>query len=175
MSKIYTTNLIRLILYIALQVLVLKEINLGGQNHNLIFIFIYQIAILTLPFQIPQFFVVLIAFVIGFIVDLFYLSPGVNAGACLWMVLFRPIVLRIFEPQNGYQNDMSPTIGDLGIIWFMKYSSVLLFIFFLSYFILQIFTFVYTGEILIKTILSFFVSSIIIFLLQLFFSFKSKY
>jgi len=102
------------------------------------------------------------------------MSPGVHAGACLWMVVLRPLMFRIFEPKNGYQLDMSPTISDLGIIWFAKYASSLLLVYFLSYFILQVFTFVYIGEIMVKTILSFFVSTIIIFLLQLFYSFKSN-
>ncbi len=173
MNNIWFNHIIRFILYIIIQVLVLKEINLVGSNQNYIFIIIYPVAILTLPMKIPQFFIILIAFTIGFIVDLFYVSPGVHAGACLWMAVFRPLVLRIFEPKNGYQTDISPSISNLGVVWFAKYASVLLFIFFLSYFILQIFTFVYIGEILLKTILSFFVSSIIIFLVQLFYSFKS--
>ena len=154
MNNIWVNHIIRFILYIALQVFVLKEINLVGSNQNYIFIMIYQVAILTLPIKIPQFFMILIAFSIGFIVDLFYLSPGVHAGACLWMVVCRPIVLRMFEPKNGYQTDISPTISNLGVVWFAKYASVLLFIFFLSYFILEIFTFVYAGEIFLKTILS---------------------
>lgn len=173
MNNIWFNHIIRFILYIIIQVLVLKEINLVGSSQNYIFIIIYPVAILTLPMKIPQFFIILIAFTIGFIVDLFYVSPGVHAGACLWMVVFRPLVLRIFEPKNGYQTDISPSISNLGVVWFAKYASVLLFIFFLSYFILQIFTFVYIGEIMLKTILSFFVSSIIIFLVQLFYSFKS--
>lgn len=173
MNKIWTTNLIRFILYISLQVLVLKEISLGSGNHNYVYILIYQVAILTLPIQIPPFFVIGVAFLTGFTVDLFYLSPGVHAGACLWMALFRPLVFRMLEPKNGYQTDMSPTINDLGVVWFSKYAGILLFIFFLSYFTLEVFTFVYFGEILLKTILSFLVSSIIILLLQLFFSFRS--
>lgn len=173
MNNIWVNHIIRFILYIMLQVLVLKEINLIGTNQNYIFIIIYPVVILTLPFRIPQFFMILIAFSVGFIVDLFYVSPGVHAGACLWMVVFRPLVLRFFEPKNGYQTDISPTISNLGVVWFAKYASVMLAVFFLSYFILEIFTFVYIGEIILKTILSFFVSSIIIFLLQLFYSFKS--
>jgi hypothetical protein len=173
MNNIWVNHIVRFILYIMLQVLVLKEINLIGTNQNYIFIIIYPVVILTLPIRVPQFFMILIAFSVGFIVDLFYVSPGVHAGACLWMVVFRPLVLRFFEPKNGYQTDISPTISNLGVIWFAKYASVMLAIFFFSYFILEIFTFVYFGEIILKTILSFFVSSIIIFLLQLFYSFKS--
>jgi hypothetical protein len=160
-------------IYIAIQVLVLKEINLIGSSKNYIFILIYPVIILTLPIRVPQFFMLLIAFAIGFIIDLFYVSPGVHTGACLWMVAFRPLVLRLIEPKNGYLTEFSPTIHDMGIIWFAKYASILLFIFFFSYFILDVFTFVYAGEIFLKTVLSFCVSSLIIFLLQLFYSFNS--
>lgn len=173
MNNIWIKHIIRFLIYIAIQVLVLKEINLIGSNHNYIFIIIYPVFILTLPIKVPQFFMLLIAFAVGFTIDLFYISPGVHAGACLWMVAFRPLVLRLIEPKNGYLTDISPTISSLGIIWFSKYVSALLLIFFLSYFILDIFTFVYAGEIFLKTILSFFVSSIIIFLLQLFYSFNT--
>ncbi len=173
MNSIWIKHIIRILLYIAIQVLVLKEINLIGSSQNYVFILIYPIIILTLPVKVPQFFMLLIAFAVGFTVDLFYVSPGVHAGACLWMVVFRPLVLRVLEPKNGYPTEVSPNIAGLGIVWFAKYVSVLLFIFFLSYFILDIFTFVYAGEIFLKTILSFFVSSIIIFLLQLFYSFST--
>jgi len=174
MNNIWMSMVLRFLFYIGLQVFVLKEIHLSGSNQNLIFILIYPVALLTLPFRIPHFFIILMAFIVGFIVDLFYMSPGVHAGACLWMVVLRPLMFRILEPKNGYQLDMSPTISDLGIIWFAKYASTLLLVFFLTYFILQVFTFVYIGEIVLKTILSFFVSTIIIFLLQLFYSFKSN-
>lgn len=173
MSNSWFIYTLRFLLYIAIQVLVLKDINLVGTNQNYVFIIIYPVALLTLPVKVPQFFIILTAFAMGFIVDLFYVSPGVHAGACLWMVVFRPLVLRVFEPKNGYQTDIAPTISNLGVVWFAKYASVLLFVFFLSYFILQIFTFVFAGEILLKTFLSFFVSSIVIFLVQLFYSFKS--
>lgn len=173
MNNWIISNGLRIVFYILLQVLVLKEITLGGEQQPLIFIFIYPLVLVILPIRIPQFFVLFLAFAVGLIIDLFYLSPGVHAGACLWMTLFRPLALRIFEPKNGYLTDAEPTIGDMGVIWFSQYAGSLLFIFFISYFSLQIFTFVYTAEILIKAVLSFLVSGIIIFLMQLFFSFKS--
>ncbi len=173
MNNPWVVYIVRFLIYIALQVLVLKEINLSGSSHNLIYIIIYPIVLLTLPVKMPQFFVLLIAFLTGFLVDLFYMSPGVHAGACLWMAVFRPMAFRLFEPKNGYPTDVSPSVGGLGIVWFSQYASMLLIVFFFSYFTLQIFTFVYIGEILLKSLLSFFVSGIIIFLLQLFFSFRS--
>lgn len=173
MNNLIISNGLRIAIYILLQVLVLKEITLGGAQQPLIFIFIYPLVLVILPIRIPQFFVLFLAFVLGLIIDFFYLSPGVHAGACLWMTLFRPMALRIFEPKNGYHTDAEPTIGDMGVLWFAQYAGSLLLIFFISYFSLQIFTFVYTAEILIKAVLSFLVSGIIIFLMQLFFSFKS--
>lgn len=173
MNSQIISNGLRIVFYILLQVLVLKEITLGGDQQPLVFIFIYPLVLIILPIKIPQFFVLLLAFATGLVIDLFYMSPGVHAGACLWMVLFRPVILKLFEPKNGYFTDAKPTIGDMGVVWFAQYAGSLLFVFFISYFSLQIFTFVYAVEIFTKALLSFLVSGIIIFLMQLFFSFKS--
>ncbi|MCC6752737.1 MAG: hypothetical protein IT266_02005 [Saprospiraceae bacterium] len=173
MSKQWLGLIIRTLLYLLMQVIVLKEIHLGTGEMPGVAILVYPVVLLTLPLQIPQFFILLLSFCIGSLVDLFYLSPGVHAGACLWMMLFRPLALRLLEPKNGYPTDAAPTISDLGVVWFSQYAGMLLVVFFLSYFILKVFTFVYIGQILLGAILSLFVSGIIIFLLQLFFSFRS--
>lgn len=173
MSNLWVREAVKILLYIMLQVFVLKEINLGDSRQQLINIIVYPVVLLTLPIKLPQFFLLLLAFGIGITIDMFYMSPGVHAGACLWMVALRPFILRLLEPKNGYPTDISPTIHDLGIVWFIQFAGILLLVFFFSYFTLQVFTFVYAGEIIIKSILGLLVSGIIIFLLQLFFSFRS--
>lgn len=173
MNNLWLNQAVKVFLYILLQVVVLKEIHLDSSNQKLIYILVYPVVLITMPLRIPQFFHLVIAFAVGITVDMFYLSPGVHAGACLWMAACRPLALKLLEPKNGYPLDTSPTINDFGIMWFMQYASILLLVFFFSYFTLQVFTFVYAAEILLKTTLSFFVSGIIILLFQLFFSFRS--
>ncbi|MDQ3141539.1 MAG: hypothetical protein M3Q56_04750 [Bacteroidota bacterium] len=170
MNKLWSRNILRFVILILLQVFVLREINLSSSQTQFIYVIIYPLAILLLPVGLPQFFVLLISFITGFIVDAFYTSPGVHAGACLWLSLARPLALKWLEPKSGYGAGQYPTGESLGIFWFMKYMSTLMIVFFFFYFTLEIFTFVYLSQILLKTILSFIVSVFLIFLLQILFN-----
>jgi hypothetical protein len=167
MNKEWRINGLRIIILILFQVFILKGIRLSDAPTQYVNIIIYPVAILLLPMDIPQFFVLLIAFTAGLTVDLFYNSIGVHAAACLWMAACRTFVLKFLEPKSGYSIDQKPNGYSLGIFWFFQYVSALMLIYFFFYFSLEIFTFVYLGEILIKTILSFVVSMFVISILQI--------
>ena len=167
MNRIYIIHAVRIIVLSLIQVLVLRNVPMSSSAGQYIFIIIYPVGLLLLPIALPQFFALMIAFLAGTFVDIFYQSPGVHAGACLWMVFMRPWILKYFEPKSGYSSSQNPTGESLGIFWFMRYVSVLMFVFFFSYFVLEVFTFVYMGEILLKAILSFSVSLFFIFVLQI--------
>ena len=126
-----------------------------------------------LPFKMRKTLVLLYSFGLGLFIDMFYNSPGVHAGALVIMAYLRNTVLRILEPNDGYDIASSPTLDTMGINWFLTYTSVLLFIFLFAYFSIEAFTFVYIYNIMLRTIFSFIPSFVIIYLLQL--VFKSKY
>ncbi len=173
MNKSIFPFALRILMYVAVQVFVLKEIELGDSGRSYIEIIVYPAGMLFLPFHVSQFFLLILAFAVGVVIDLFYHSPGVHAGACLWMMLCRPLVLKWLEPKNGYGVDQTPSMSVLGAMWLFKYMGILLTIFFLSYFSLKIFTFVYLPKILLKAFLSFSVSIVIVFLIHILFSKKS--
>lgn len=170
MNKIWVRHIIRIVVLLLFQVLVLKEIKFTSVGLNYIQLLIYPLGLMLLPISIPQFVLILISFFTGLMVDQFYLTPGVHTSACLWMIMARPLVLRYLEPKSGYSIDQNLTGYTLGIFWFMRYAGIMLFIFILSYFIFEIFTFVYIGEILLRTILSFSVSYFLMFLIQILFN-----
>ena len=170
MNNVYLRNIIRIILLVLFQVLVLKEIKFTSVGLNYMQILIYPLGLMLLPISIPQFFLILISFFTGLMVDQFYLSPGVHASACLWMIMARPLVLKYMEPKSGYSIDQNLTGYTLGIFWFMRYAGIMLFVFVLSYFIFEIFTFVFFGEILLRTIFSFCLSYFLMFLIQILFN-----
>lgn len=170
MNNITLRNGMRFVMYVLFQALVLKNVQISGFMNYTFSIIIYPICLLLLPIKMQQIFVILYAFFLGFAVDLFYDTPGVHAGACLWTAVARPMVLRFLEPQNGYNISWSPTSSNLGIVWFVQYTGFLMLIFFISYFILDIFTFVYFGQIFVKAIVSFIISLTILILLQILFN-----
>jgi hypothetical protein len=106
----------------------------------------------------------IIGFVLGFAIDLFYESPGVHMSACVFLAFIRPWVLKILEPRGGYPANSNPTANDFGLVWFMQYSGILLFIFLFFYFSVEVFTFSRFLEILLKTFSSFVVSFLAVFL-----------
>ncbi len=167
MNRDFIIHLIRISVLILLQVLILRDINLEQGTSKYFNIIIYHLGILLLPLSIPPFTVFLIAFVSGLIVDIFYGSLGVHASSCLWMAGARILVLRFLEPKSGYTMDQKPNSYQLGMMWFLQYAALLSFIYLIFYFTLEVFTLVFWGEILLKTVCSFTISIVLIFLIQL--------
>lgn len=173
MNSITIKNTIRILILILFQIFVLKEISLFDDKFRYIEIIIYPVAILLLPLSTPRFFLLLIAFIAGISVDIFYNSLGVHAAAMLWMAYSRPYILKFLEPKSGYTIHQHPVAHELGIFWFMQYLALALIIFMFSYFCMRIFTFVYLWSILSRTVISFFLSYFILFLIQIIFNPKS--
>ena len=75
-------NIIRAIIVLLIQILVLKRIGLSSQwwwQHGQIFL--YPIIILLVPFRVTRHYVLILGFVIGLIIDMFYDTVGVHAFA----------------------------------------------------------------------------------------------
>jgi hypothetical protein len=123
---------------------------------------LYPLFILLLPIKIARSAQLLLAFLLGIAVDMFYDSPGLHAGALVFMAYVRKYILKFLEPVDGYSIESTPTIRKYGFNWFLIYSSLLMFIHLIVFFSLEAFSFVYFFEIILKTIFSFIFSQIII-------------
>ncbi|NOT37797.1 MAG: hypothetical protein HOP11_10510 [Saprospiraceae bacterium] len=172
MNKDLIVNSVRIIILILFQVLILRDINFEQNTSKYFNIIIYQLGIMLLPLNLPTFIVFLVAFFSGLIVDSFYGSIGVHASACLWMAAIRTFVLKLLEPKSGYAITQKPNSNHLGMVWFLQYSAILCFVYLFIYFTLDEFTWVYIGTIMLKTICSFAISIVLIFLIQLLINFK---
>jgi len=162
-SRDTLTTILRALIILLVQVLILKRIGLSThwlwQHGN---IFLYPIIILLLPFRMTRHYVILLGFVIGLVIDMFYDTVGVHAFALTAMAYARGVLLTWLEPRGGYQLSMTPTNHIMGINWLMTYSAISIFIFCFLYFVGEIFTFVYLGQILLKTVITFFMSILVI-------------
>lgn len=153
---------VRALILFLVQVLVLKRIGLGSQwiwQHG--HLFIYPLIILLLPFRMSRHYVILLGFAVGIMIDFFYDSPGVHAFALTGMAYGRGILLSWLEPRGGYQITMHPTHYTMGLNWLLTFTSVSYFIFCFLYFIAEVFTFVFIGQILIKTLVTFLLSMVL--------------
>lgn len=155
---------LRFVLIILLQGLILRRIPLGGAHFNYIAILFYPVLLFLLPMKTSKPLLLIIGFFLGLAIDLFYESPGVHMSACVFVAFVRPYLLKILEPRGGYPVNASPSAHDFGLVWFMQYAGILLFLFLLFYFSVEVFAFARLGEILLKTVLSFIVSFVAILL-----------
>ncbi len=166
MNSTIFKNIVRFVLLVLVQVLVFSRINIGGDNFNYAQVFIYPIFIMLLPIRTLHTVSILLGFLLGFTIDIFYNSLGVHASACVFMAFIRPYVLSALEPRGGYNVNLSPTKSHFGFPWFAIYSGILLFAHLFFYFSVEAFTFYYFWEIMLRTILSFFISAFFVIMYQ---------
>lgn len=161
MNSTIVTNVVRLLVLILLQGLIMRRIAMEWPYFHII---LYPLFILLLPLRTARPLVILLGFVTGLAVDLFYQTPGLHASATTWMAFLRAPVLRYLEPRGGYNVNYSPTAWRMGLGWFLRYSALLLLLHLLFYFSVEAFTFVFLGNILLKTALSFIFSMLFLFI-----------
>ncbi len=145
-----------------IQIFILKYIDIGWGGEIYIKLFIYPLFVLLIPINIPRTVIIILAFGFGLMLDIFYDSPGLHSMAFVFIAWFRKIVLRLLEPPEGYKIDSSLTIRNFGFSWFFSYSAIIVFVNILIYFLFEAFAFQYIPEVLIKSVLSFVVSEMII-------------
>ncbi|MBK6344799.1 MAG: rod shape-determining protein MreD [Bacteroidales bacterium] len=150
MNNTYGKDLLRFFLLIALQVLLLDHVNLGGYiNPNL-----YVFFILLLPFEVPGWLLLISSFLIGLGVDLFSNSTGLHAAASVFMAYLRPWVIRKAGAPADYEGNLKPGIADMGFRWFLSYAAILILAHHLILALLDSFRFAEAGMIFIRLIVS---------------------
>lgn len=170
MSSSAIANIIRFIGLVLLQVLIVKQIELGPIGGSIIQLYIYPLFILLLPLRISREVMLLLGFLLGITVDLFYDSAGLHASATVFMAFARPYVLQGVEPRAGYDKTKGLTPTRIDWNWFARYSGILVFLHSLWFHFFDTFNFALLGTILLKTALSFVFSLLFIFILVLIFN-----
>ena len=169
MNSVISANIIRFVILVLTQVLILKRIAFHFGEFAFIHFIVYPVIILLIPLNIPRPLLMGIGFITGMIVDIFYDSPGIHASACVFTAYIRQYVLSFIEPYEGYNVNLSPTIANMGISWFLTYSSILLGLHLFFYFSVEAFSFVFLFEIFMNTIFSLIASlGIVVLILMIF-------
>ncbi|RMG84936.1 MAG: hypothetical protein D6714_06940 [Bacteroidetes bacterium] len=169
MNSTIIANTRRFFFLVLLQGLVLRNIGSDWVSFPYFSILLYPVFIFLLPLRTPKPLVVFLGFLTGFLVDLFYDSPGVHASAATFTAFIRPVVLNYLEPRGGYNVNYSPTKKRMGLNWYMRYAGALMIFHAFFYFFVEAFSPVYMGVILIKTVVGFLVSMIFVLIHQILF------
>ena len=85
---------------ILLQVLVLNQISVFGFATP----FLYIYFLLKLPMGRNVFYVIIMGFLMGFVIDIFLDTPGINAAASTLIAAFRRPLIRLFFTKEEFEN-----------------------------------------------------------------------
>lgn len=119
-------NTIRFIMFILVQVYVLNQI---PPLHQFISPYLYFLYILWLPFSIPRFGLLVVAFFFGLCLDYFTGTPGLHAAPCVLIAYLRPFLINVLISQEGAElNYAEPSIKSMGLAPYSLYVLVFTFI-----------------------------------------------
>ncbi|MDD4969133.1 MAG: rod shape-determining protein MreD [Paludibacter sp.] len=159
-------NIFRFALLVLFQVLVLNNIQFLGYINP----YLYILFILVLPVQMPRWFLLILAFILGLTIDIFSNTPGTHAFATVFVAFFREGIIKLFTNiEEG--NNPTPSFHTFGVSAFIKYVVLIVFIHHTILFTLEAFSFAHFGIMLAKILLSSLVTVLLILGIQ---SIKTK-
>ena len=153
-----------------LQVLIVQHINLGAY----LILLPYLLFVLMLPFETNKHLVLTLAFVQGLVLDYFYDTSGIHTAACTLLGFTRPYVLKYIAPRDGYDVGVQPSLRDMGMEWFLRYTGTLILLHHFAVFYLEVFRFSDSFSTLLRVILSSAGSLAFILCLQVIFPSRGK-
>jgi hypothetical protein len=136
-SRTVFFNIIRFVFLIFFQVLILNHINLSGYINPYFYIYF----ILLLPFDTPKWMLLTASFAIGWSIDIFTNTIGLNAAACVMMAFARPFVIAAISSGPESLLGDTPSLRNQGVKWFLYYAVILIVIHHFALFFLEIFRF----------------------------------
>lgn len=169
MNRIIALHIARFIFLVILQVFVLNNVEFNGYINP----YIYVMFLLLLPFQTPKWFLLILGFLLGFSIDIFMKTPGMNIAACVLMAWARPGIIHLLSRGMDMEPHMKPGIKHFGFRWFFMYALILVFLHHLLLFYLEAFKFADFFKTFYKVIISTAFSVSIIMLIH-YFSCKRK-
>ncbi|MHA8050652.1 rod shape-determining protein MreD [Aquirufa sp. ROCK-SH2] len=120
-------------LVVAIQVLFLRDLSLGSYA----FCFIYLWPIVKAPLEMKPIPLLLIAFCLGWIIDIFYNTHGMHAVASLTTAYLRTYYINILTPANGYDERSKISLREMSWLWFLPYVFLILITHHLIFFLLE--------------------------------------
>jgi hypothetical protein len=118
-----------------------------------------------LPLESGRITLLILGFLTGLVVDIFYDSLGIHAAACVLMMYLRPFWINLITPRGGYELEMRPTLFDMDFQWFGTYIFPLILIHHFALFFIEtggISLFLFTGLKVISSTAFTFITIIIV-------------
>ena len=169
MLNLILRNIGRFAFLVLLQVLVLNDIHLFQVFNP----YLYILFILLLPFETPNWLLMLLCAALGLTVDAFSNTLGMHLSACIFIGFARPSVLRVIAPREGYEFGMRPHVQVMGLAWTALYALMMVFLHHFWLYLVEAFRFSALPQVLLKTAVSGLFTMVLILITQ-YLTFKSK-
>ena len=150
------------IVLILLQILLFDKIMFSGYVNP----YVYILIILVLPVEIPSWFLLIISFITGMVIDLFSGTLGMHTASTVLAGFVRPYILRVIAPRDGFDSGDAPSIALNGGRWFLIYTLIMVAIHHLSLFFLEVFSFTDFFRTLLRVMLSTIFTVVFVFLIE---------
>lgn len=148
------------VLLVLLQVMVLNQISFLGYAVP----FLYLYFIVKLPIGTNRSLVVFLGFILGFIIDIFSNTPGMNAAATTFAAFVRNPIQKLFFSVDDYK-EQTPRLSLLRGT-FIKYAVTITLVHTAALVSIESFSYVNIVTILLRISLSTLITSILIFALE---------
>lgn len=158
----FIKHIIRFMLLVIIQVFVLNKIQLSGYINP----YLYVLFILLLPVDIPRWMLLTSAFLLGLSIDFFSGILGVHAAATVFMAYLRPGLIKLVGSRDDIEPGTEPSIRNFGFLWFLTYSTIMVFLHHSALFFIEIFRFSEIFRVMSRVLLSTLVTEILILLTQ---------
>lgn len=163
-------HILRFVVFVLIQGLVLNHVNIYGYINPLL----YVMFILLLPFEMSRPLTLILAFLLGYSVDLFSGTPGMHAAASVFVAFLRPYFINTIMKREEDEVDSEPTLSAIGFRKMLYFSIVLVLIHHLVFFFIEAFRISEILQTTIRALLSSVFTILMIVLIQFLFFSKSK-
>lgn len=158
----YLYDVLLFVVLILLQVLVFNQISVFGFATP----FLYIYFLLKLPIERNVFYVIIMGFLMGFILDVFLNTPGINAAATTLVAALRKPLLNLFFARKDYE-DFVPSIY-ISTAHFIRFTAIMVVIHQATLLGLEAFSLFNPSILLLRLLASVILTLIIVFALDSF-------
>lgn len=135
MNKKVFWYIVLFVISVLVQIMMMNNMQFSGFVNP----YFYVLFILLLPLNFPRYLLLFSGFLLGISIDVFSNTPGIHASATVFIAFLRPYVINAsnVDEQDGM---MIPSLSNLGLAWFMRYSGILIVFHHLFLFFVEMFT-----------------------------------
>lgn len=161
MIRILSKYAVMFISLVLIQVLIFNQVQFSGFFNP----YVYMLFIILLPLSAPGYAVLILAFALGLIIDIFSNSLGIHSASTVFVAYVRPLVIRLISNREDDKSDY-PGLNQNKLAWFINYVVIMVLIHHTLLFYLEVYTFANFFNTLYRVILSSLFSIIVIVLSQ---------